>query len=346
MTPLSPDQHLQFEYRGYRRRFRKALKTAHGEWPEREGVVIRLSMENGRTGYGEIAPIPWFSPELARQLANQPLPEALGLDRIGKVVQPTIIKEVAEPTVRWAFECAVTQLVDPTLPGVRVPIAGLLPAGEAAVGTLSRQLASGRRAYKWKIGVLPCADELALANQLMASLPRGVRLRFDANCGLGDDDYAAWLSWCTAHRHVVDYIEQPLPVGREQEMFDRAKGMDVPIALDESIAGVESLIRLAGQFPQAVLIVKPSLLGSRGEYLRWRTGHPRNRVVYSTGFETAIGLKAVWELAALDWPPLAPAGLDASSALEEDGLCPLRIGWELCNADWPNGLEHEVWDKL
>ncbi|WP_309383377.1 o-succinylbenzoate synthase [Cerasicoccus frondis] len=345
MTPLSPDQDLKFDYRPYRRRFKKPLQTAHGEWSHREGVIIRVEAADGRVGYGEIAPVPWFCAKLSEADAP-PLAELLRLDSLKPYIKPRLLKELEAPTLRWALECALTLLVDPTLPGVRVPIAGLLPAGEEAVATLSRQMASGRRAYKWKIGVLPCVDEIKLANQLMAKLPKGVRLRFDANGGLSDDDYTAWLSWCTAHRQVVDYIEQPLQVGREREMFDRADGLGVNVALDESVVGVETLKDVARRFPQATLVVKPSLLGSRGEFLRWRTGHQRQRVVYSTAFETAIGLKAVWELAALDWPPLAPAGLDVSSAMEEDGLCPMRIGWELCNADWSNGIEQEVWERL
>ncbi|WP_309399335.1 o-succinylbenzoate synthase [Cerasicoccus maritimus] len=346
MTPLSHNQELQLDYRLYRRRFRKPLVTAYGEWVEREGVVIRLQTSDGRVGYGEVAPIPWFDPNGKGLLEGSTLVEQLGLNEFGSTIQPTCLRQIKLPTLHWGMECAITQLVDPTLPGVRVPVAGLLPAGEDALETLSQQLALGRRAYKWKIGVLPCKQEIELANQLVPKLPKGVRLRLDANGSLTDDDYKAWLSWCMAHREVVDYLEQPLAVGREQEMMDRADGMDVPIALDESVVGVESLIEVARHCPDAVLIVKPSLLGSRAQYLRWRTGHPRQRVVYSTSFETVIGLKAVWELAALDWPPLAPAGLDASSALEDDGLCPMRIGWELSNADWPNGLEHEVWEHL
>ncbi|GHB92410.1 hypothetical protein GCM10007047_04400 [Cerasicoccus arenae] len=173
-----------------------------------------------------------------------------------------------------------------------------------------------------------------------------MRLRLDANGGLTKADYAAWLTWCQERRDVIDYLEQPLPIGEEAAMFALAEGTGVPIALDESIARVDMVILLAKRFPTAVLIIKPSLLGSRSAYLRWRSANYQHRVVYSTSFETAIGLKAVWELAALDWPPLSPAGLDAASIMEDDGLCPMRIGWEICHTDWPQSVDEEVWKRL
>ncbi len=60
-------QALRFEFRPYRRPFRQPIKTSHGEWKVREGIILHLSDERGRSGFGEIAPIPWFGSETLEQ---------------------------------------------------------------------------------------------------------------------------------------------------------------------------------------------------------------------------------------------------------------------------------------
>lgn len=338
MSPRSTHQALRLEFRHYQRPFELPLVTAHGVWTERTGVIVRLEHASGAAGFGEIAPVPGFGDTPEPDLAE--LQALLGKFHVGQ------LKGIKCPFLRWALECALSQIEDPTLPGVRVPVAGLLPAGEAALAALPAQMATGRRAFKWKIGVTSADEELAIADRLVAAMPKGVRLRFDANGGLGSGDYAAWLKWCADHRQVVDYLEQPLPVGDEDDLVSWADSANVPVALDESVAGVESLNEMANRYPRAVLIIKPSLLGSRTAYLRWRNANGQRRVVYSSCFETAVGLKAVWELAALDWPPLSPAGLDTVSNFTNDGLCPIRIGWEISSPDWPQGVEQQVWNAL
>jgi o-succinylbenzoate synthase len=39
------------------------LKTHHGVWEVREGLLVGLEREDGVTGWGEVAPIPWFGTE-------------------------------------------------------------------------------------------------------------------------------------------------------------------------------------------------------------------------------------------------------------------------------------------
>ncbi|MGB5916097.1 MAG: hypothetical protein WBG63_14630, partial [Phormidesmis sp.] len=64
--PTHPAQ-LSFEFRIYRRPFRQTIKTRHGVWKYREGIVLRLSDETGHVGFGEVAPLPWFGTETQAQ---------------------------------------------------------------------------------------------------------------------------------------------------------------------------------------------------------------------------------------------------------------------------------------
>ncbi|GAA6621462.1 hypothetical protein NUACC26_072820 [Scytonema sp. NUACC26] len=55
--------HYQFQFRPYRRRFVRSLTTSHGVWDTREGIILKLTDDLGRVGWGEIAPINWFGSE-------------------------------------------------------------------------------------------------------------------------------------------------------------------------------------------------------------------------------------------------------------------------------------------
>ncbi len=60
----------KFEFRPYQRKFVRGVATSHGMWNIREGIILRLSDENGRITWGEIAPISWFGSETLQQALN------------------------------------------------------------------------------------------------------------------------------------------------------------------------------------------------------------------------------------------------------------------------------------
>ena len=52
-------------FRRFRLPLRLPVRTAHGVWAERDGVMVRLEDSDGRMGFGEAAVIPWFGTETA-----------------------------------------------------------------------------------------------------------------------------------------------------------------------------------------------------------------------------------------------------------------------------------------
>ncbi|MEO0794368.1 MAG: o-succinylbenzoate synthase [Verrucomicrobiota bacterium] len=331
---------LRIEFRPYKRPFRRPIETAHGLWSEREGVIVRLESEDGRVGFGEAAPIPSFSAESPDQVRRR-------LTMIGERICMDDFASLADglPSLGWALDCALAQIVRTDSGDLgAVVVAGLLPAGETALTALPDHFSKGWRTFKWKIGVLPAAEELAVANELAASLPDGAKLRLDANGGLAGG-FPAWLDWCAQHVEIIDYLEQPLPPGFEGEMLADGYAKGVPIALDESVAGVGALTDLSARFPQATMVVKPSLLGSMWQFLDWRTEYPEVHLVYSSGFETAVGFRAAFGLASID-PQPRPSGFGVVEFLEDDGLCPVEVGSRLVASDFPDQVEEAVWKQL
>ena len=60
---------LKVAYRPYRREFLHPLRTAHREWKEREGFIVRVASDEA-VGYGEIAPLPEFGTETLERAAD------------------------------------------------------------------------------------------------------------------------------------------------------------------------------------------------------------------------------------------------------------------------------------
>jgi O-succinylbenzoate synthase len=98
---LGNGSELRFEFRSYGRPFTRPLLTNHGEWHDREGILLRLTGRSGQVGFGEIAPVPWFGSET--------LAEALEFcDRLPTTLSPATIFSIPDrlPTCQFGFESA------------------------------------------------------------------------------------------------------------------------------------------------------------------------------------------------------------------------------------------------
>lgn len=290
----------------------------------REGVLIRLTAEDGSVGWGETAPLPGFSPEtleaatgqlrdVAPSLPGQEMPEDWS-DHTNLALSVRFGLELAA----WNLSATSSGKLSPEPindpPGKAIAVNGLLSgAPERLTEQADRMRAAGHEAVKLKVGVLGVADDLRLVREVGEALGDGVSLRLDANRAWGFGEALEFGRGLAGVR--VEYVEEPLAEpGRLRELAGR---WGLAVALDESLSemGPENLRR--HPFARAV-VLKPTLLGGISRTLRF-AGEARAlgmRAVISSAYESGVGTGVLVALAAVVGDE--PAGLDTYRRLAED----------------------------
>jgi O-succinylbenzoate synthase len=315
---------VRLSFRTYRRALRAPLRTAHGVWAERTGVLLRAEHPDGRVGWGEAAPIPWFGTETVEEAA-----ETLG--RLGESPDTDALAAVPARCgcVRFALAQALEPEPAPAAHPARLPVAALLPAGRAALEVLPERLEAGFLCCKWKVGVGRPEDEWAILDDLLSRLPAYVRLRLDAN-GAWDRRIAErWLARCA--ERPIEFVEQPAAPAETDLLLGLAADYPVTLALDESVASLASAKAWQDRGWRGIFVLKPALAGSLADLLAW-AGATRPDLVFSSAIESAptrarlvrtvlasglstralgFGIGPVFGAAAWDGPPIGPL-LDAS----------------------------------
>ena len=295
--------HYQFQYRPYRRPFRQPLHTSHGIWAVREGILLQLTDETGRIGWGEIAPIPWFGSEtIAQALAVcRQLPSEITHEQIGAIRNEF-------PACQFGFESALESLTPeptPATSGIHhlstqavmtvTNYCVLLPTGRAALEAWKPFWKQGYRTFKLKIGCHDFKAELDLCMALRSVLMPPCLLRLDANGALSIQQAKVLLEACD---HTgIEFVEQPLPPDQFDAMQQLAEQYQTTIALDESIATFEQLHTCYQDGWRGVFVVKPAIVGSPLRLRQFCQTHAID-AVFSSTFETAIGRQAGLRLAA------------------------------------------------
>ena len=285
----------------YRRAFSQPLRTARGTWANREGFLVQYFCQ-GEHYLGEVAPLPAFGSESVQQ-AKEFLTEA---SKDG--VDPLRLQSL--PACAFALSAVKPKQSAET----QYPVAGLLPAGAAALPILSNKINMGFTRFKWKIGVGAVSDEIEHLLRMMAASPEMVRFRLDANAALSSVELETWLQALSAQRHRIEFMEQPLAIGMEQAMADAMQQFGIAIALDESLTYAnyrEHIHTWLGP-----LVIKPALMGAVSDQVR-ELAPVASRVVLSSAFESRLAIGMIFALAQ-SLPHLAYAlGFDTATAFED-----------------------------
>ncbi|NJO39847.1 MAG: o-succinylbenzoate synthase [Cyanobacteria bacterium CRU_2_1] len=275
--------YYQFEFRPYERSFTPPLRTNHGVWYLRKGIILRITDTEGQVGWGEIAPIQEFGSESFEQALAycQQIPAEVA-DNPAPVLLPDM------PACQFGFESAWEMLTAPRSRYSLVPstYSALLPTGSLALQAWQKLWENGARTFKWKIGVDAIAQELSLFEQLITALPSEARLRLDANGGFDWQQTCEWLRVCDPH-NTVEFLEQPLPPEQFDLMLKLSEQYPVPIALDESVATTDDMEACYNQGWRGIFVIKAAIAGSPARLREFCRSHEVD-VVWSSAFETAV----------------------------------------------------------
>ncbi|MEM9538639.1 MAG: o-succinylbenzoate synthase [Cyanobacteria bacterium P01_E01_bin.42] len=275
----------------YQYPFKQSLRTHHGTWKIREGIIISLLDEINNIGRGEIAPLPWFGSET--------LTEAMQfLETLGEQIEREDIFCIPHrlPACQFAFESALEELERPTsIENYSPTFSYLLPAGKRVLQQWKDVYKQGGRTLKWKIGVESIEAELKLFQQLTCQLPTDIRLRLDANGGLNLDMAKRWLE-AAERAGNIEFIEQPLPPENLSEMIKLKEEYRTDISLDESVATLRQLESCYHQGWQGIYVIKAAIAGSP-QRLRQICREYAIAPVFSSVFETEIGRTSILRLA-------------------------------------------------
>jgi o-succinylbenzoate synthase len=256
----------------------------------RKGLLSELIGEKGAVGWDEASPLPGFGrenrDEAARQLrdlASSMVGREITADWIdpdGNFGREPDAMDLA-PSVRFGFELALWDLYAAARKKALAELVASRPRATVPVNAL--------------IAASPTKPSIELVQALNEELGDAVSLRLDANRAWSLEEAERFARGTVALR--FEYVEEPLADTAWLPSFARACG--VPVALDESLAGIVPEALEAHGCARAV-VLKPTLLGGISRTLRFAARASRLGVesVISPTYETGVGTAALVALAA------------------------------------------------
>ncbi len=299
-------------------RYRLPLKKPLRSNGLREGLILQLACA-GRFGYGDIAPLPGFSIESLEQAQEQLVLfcRALNCGRITIKENYQLIADEALihpllPCVAFGIESALWWLQQRQWlkPPTTAPL--LQGATRVILERLRHFHGPWPNEFKLKIGCDALAQDIDRINAVLRVLPEQILIKLDANRQWTLDQALQVAS--VINRRRISYIEEP--TAHLQEFSELFAKTGIRFALDESIQRPDYQFKLMPGL--AAIIIKPTLVGGleRCRQLVIAARDAQVRAIFSSSYESAIGLKVLQQLSA-QWTPEELPGLDTARAFKQ-----------------------------
>ena len=310
---------IKLENRTYRRPFFRPMLAAWGKWDIREGVLLKITEESGRTGYGEIAPLESFG--------SKSLDEAVSFLKLVTDLSDheslEAIIHKAPPACAFGLWSAQSNLMQDVIPATSAGTAALMTIGRDWRNRFYQIRENGLATVKVKVGINSPEEERGQLAELLNSLKENERIRIDPNRSWTREDLDCWLDVLRPQADKVEFIEEPITPGTlaPQDLIKLAEESPIPLALDEFLSndGIEPWLEM--NWP-GFWILKPSILGIPNLISRLS----KEKVVISSVFETGIGMNSLISLAT-DFPDV-DHGLGTGDYFD-DKLSPLPVSGRL-----------------
>jgi len=288
----------------YRLALKHPWQTSQGNLSERRGRLLRLRSADGRTGWGDCAPLPEFG--IAEASATAFAEESALLDLAAQ--------RASLPLDAWLSGRAAADSI-----AVNASLGAVSTLTDA---TLESALATGYRVLKLKVGSAPWPSEIARLEELSAILPAGAGFRLDANAAWNMTEAGDFLRAC--RELPIESLEEPLTAPTANGLRKLQELVDFALAIDESQHLVNA--DFFRQPPVRRLVLKPARHGGllRCMDLGLKAGAAGIDCIVTSSLESSCGLLACAHLAAAIAPG-ATHGLATADWLAEDTGQPLPL---------------------
>lgn len=348
----------------YTCRLPRPIVTAHGEYRDRSGFLLLARGEDGAIGLGDVAPLPGFSRESLDQAQSQ---WEMIRHEVSRWVAPESSRELADlspelerltadvPSLRYAVELALADLAARRaamemarwLSGAASPdieVNFLLSGDDPAV--LAEQaraaFANGFRTFKIKVAIRPVALDVERVKAVRDAVPTA-NLRIDANEGWSEGQIAE--AFPMLRELKLEFVEQPLPAGNAELARRYANEYGIPLALDEEIDSIAGVQRLIANGLCDGIVLKPMTGGGlMGNLALAILAHQSGvKVIFTSTWESDVGLAGTLHLACASGSAAAPCGLSTAGMIA-DGLVapPYKISHGRLSVAGRNGLGLQV----
>ncbi len=311
-----------------------------------------LKDSEGRIGVGDCAPLPGFSREsaaVAQAILSEVADELIvpALNRTADI--PSIYEDITQdpktaeirklaPSALFAASTALWDLtlqvrgeslsmaLNP-LAAKSVAVNGLLDDGEPSEmrSQTARVVQQGRTSIKMKLGIGSVERDVARVKAVTEVHP-DVTLRLDVNGAWTAEVLSGVLPRLPRNR--IEFIEQPLPPGLAATAYGICRKAGVRLALDEDIAGAEEALQFIHGRSCDVVVLKPMIIGGIHSCAKLALDAQEAgiEVIYTSSWESDVGVAATLHLAASLGPHPAAMGLSTAGMISEGIVrTPLRV---------------------
>lgn len=340
---------MKATYQKYILNFKRPSGTSRGVLNEKETWFIILQ-QNGKIGIGECGLLRGLSiddrPDYEEKLHWVCTNIHLGKEQLWEML-------LEFPSIQFGVEMAFQSLAsenpfllfpsDFTRGTKSIAINGLVWMGEEAFmkQQIEEKLADGFSCIKLKIGAINFDKELQLLRYIRQNFNSNqVEIRVDANGAFDLDMALNKLKQLTEFE--LHSIEQPIKKNNTDSMAELCKNTPFPIALDEELIGVFSVIEkenLLLKIKPQYIILKPSFVGGFRGTKEWILLAEKYNIGWwiTSALESNIGLNAIaqWTFTLNNW---MPQGLGTGALYTNNFDCPLQVKqghlWYDSNLNW------------
>jgi len=298
---------------------------------ERRGLIVELIDDNGNKGYGDASPFTGLHQESINDIIIESSIISSQLYKMDVENFSLKIEQIISPSLHFALEWALVDLLARSknlIPSYflnknsqsKIMINALLTGDFDEILESAKVIMTQKPVVaKIKVGNRPLEDDIFLIQEINNIFEGKVKLRLDANRSWSLEQ-AKLFTKGTIDTNI-EFIEEPVNDPFDHQAFYENTG--IRFALDETLTdcSIEDIKSMTGL---AAFIIKPSVFGSINFIKSWIDfANVLNvNVIFSSAFESSIGLWSIAQMASAFSRDGTAHGLDTYRWLKQDLLTP------------------------